>query len=362
MTKIQPEHSPTGRTKRQRNHTVPRMLLNRFAARSVSDEHYVWQFRLGTIPFETNTRNASAITEFYGNPSNGLETALSAMETRQSNILTEILAGADPNAVQDDLRSLLWSLTIRTANLRSNLRDLLAKGIDQMAAQADSDTIKRWLPDRIDEEFDASLDGLIEKLPPVQARALKVSLMWRPALRSKLRLWVRMHLDHTDIAEGIQALLGHLCEHLDFETISSDSHVHSLERLPAINHVPDAFRPDHWSVVRSDSHTVVIGDGACFASNATQETGHLMRFAKDWTAIYLPISHDAVLVASRSAHTALRSIGDINRASAALSYDQFFAARNTERERSLQTLIRTGTATLTLEEMQQIVREVWSCE
>lgn len=350
------------RKAKRRNHTIPRMLLKRFASRSTGDEHYVWQFRRGTEPFETNIKNSSTITDFYGEPSNGVEDSLSVIESRQSDVLNKILSGDDPHDVEDELRSLVWSLTIRTANIRSNFGDMFSHGLAEMIAQANDDTIKQWLPRRMDKEFDTAIEDLFEKLPPVQARALRISLERRPALRAKLRQYVGICLDHTDVAGTIQAVLTGVRSQMDLEKITSDAHVQSLERLPTIGHVPDTFRPANWQLIRAAPQSVIIGDGACFAVQDSEEAAHLLRYAKDWSEIYLPIAHDAVLVASRSTKPELYSLDEINRASASLSYDQFFAARSTDHERFLHGLIRTGTATLTIDEMRQIVREAWSGE
>lgn len=357
---MNPDQPSDRRPKKQRNHTVPRMLLNRFASRSAGKEHHIWQFRRGSEPFETNTRDSSAITEFYGDPTNGLETALSAIETRHSDVLNKILMGNDPCQVEDDLRSLVWSLAIRTANLRSNIGHLFSSGLREMVAQADRDTVNQWLPSQLDKEFDAAIDDLVEKLPPVQSRALRISLERRPALRTKLRQYADLYLDHIDASGSIQSLLAALQSQLDIENATTDAHIRSLERLPAIGHVPDTFRPAEWRIIRAEPQSVIIGDGACFAAPDSGEPAHLLRYAKDWTEIYLPISHDAVLLACRSTRPRVLEIDEINQASAALSYDQFFAARNTECEMSLQSLIRTGVATMTHEEIKQIVREAWS--
>lgn len=345
---------------KQHNHTVPRMLLNRFAFRIAGKEHYVWQFRREAKPFQSNTRKSSAIIEFYGDPSNGLEASFSVMEGQHSDLLNAILASNDPRGVEDELRSLVWSLTIRTANLRSNIGQLLSSGLGEMVAQADRDTVNQWLPGQLDKEFDAVIDDLAERLPSVQSRAFRISLERRPALRIKLRQYADLYLDHIDAPGAIQSLLAALQSQLDCEKAMTDAHVRSLERLPTIGHVPDTFRPADWRIIRTEPQSVIIGDGACFATQVSGEPAHLLRYAKEWTEIYLPISHDAVLLACRSAQPKLLDIDEINRASASLSYDQFFAARNTECEMSLQSLIRTGVATMTHEEIKQIVREAWS--
>ena len=345
---------------KKHNHTIPRMLLKRFASRSTVKSYYIWQFRQRATPFESNILRSSTIAYFYGEPANGVEDSFSVVESQQSIMLDKLLDGIDPRELDDELRRFVWMLAIRTANFRSNVKQIFSGGIDEMITQADDETITRWLPKLLDAEFDTVLDELVMKLPPVQARALKISLERRPSLRDKLRQWADIYLGTADTAGNIQAILSAIREQMDTAKFTGDAHVKSIEQLPQIDHAPDSFRPAHWHVIRTASQSVLLGDGTCFAVGTSGEQGHLLRFAKDWHEIYLPIAHNTVLVASRSAQRPLYSIEDINQASASLSFDQFFAARNTDYERSLQAFIRTGTATMTTDEIQQSVRAIWS--
>lgn len=344
----------------RRQHTIPRMLLKRFASRIEGREAYTWQFRRRARPFETNVRNASVESMFYGDSDNGIEQGLSSIESRHAFILDEVSRGRAPGGFADDLRQLLWTLGVRTSNFRRNVGDLFRHGIDEMAEQVDAPTAKMMISDHLKSEFDTMLDDTIGKLPAVQARAFRISLERRPALRDKFRRVVSMLAEAEDYALAFKAVLHMARRSFDMNDVSRTAHIRSLLRLSECGYVPESFRPEHWQILRAASGHVILGDSASFAIDGDASPGHVLRFGQDWLEIYLPISHDAVLVASRTNSPPQLTIEQINTASASLSYDQFFAAENSLKQQTLLPLIRTKSATLSREEMQEIVRNMLS--
>lgn len=333
------------------------MLLKRFASRAKGGEVYTWQFRRNARPFEANVRNASVEAQFYGDADNGIEQGLGRIESRHAVVLDEVLKGRDPRDFADELRQLLWTLAVRTSNFRHNVGDLFRNGIDELADQVDVPTATRMISEHLKNEFDTMLDETIAKLPAVQARAFRISLERRPALRDKFRRLIAMQVEGDNYAFAVQALLHLAQKTIDTDALSETSHVRALQRLGERGYVPESFRPEHWQTLRVPARSVILGDGACFAVGDSGP-GHMLRFGQDWSEVYLPISHDTVLIASRVDAPPRLKIEQINTASASLSYDQFFAAENGVEEQSLAQIIRTRASTLSLPEIQRIVREM----
>lgn len=344
------------------NHTIPRMLLNRFAHRIEGDEHYVWQLRRNGKPFENNTRKAAAIAYFHGDPANGVESAFSIIEGSQSQAIDRLLAGGDPHDVEYECRQLVWTLAVRTANLRANFARLFSDCLDELIDQATDETIRTSLPQRLDEEWAAIEAAVLDKLPAIQARALRLSFQRRPMLRTKFREFADQFLEGIDIGQPIQALLAEVQLRADGNQIARDAHVRAFEEAPGVGHIPNTFRPAHWWVVPLPERSLILGDGACFAVGSDGEPGHLLRFAKDWHEIYLPVAHDRVLVATQSSTSPCLGVDEINHASASLSHEQFFAVRSTEIEQKLQRRIGTGVATMTREELRDMAYRAWHGE
>lgn len=345
-------------------HTIPRMLLKRFASRIVQKrvdrtEYFVCCFRRDAVPFESNIRNCSAETYFYGKPANGVEGAFGTIESRHSTTLDSILGGTDPNACTFDLRELVWTLAVRTDNFRRNVRDLLVDGVGEMAQQAEGESVENFASSYINDEFDSLLDQAIESLPAVPARALRVSMKWRPELRDKFRHIANLFFEASDIARPFQTMLKEIVAQIDFDKLTDEAHIQSLETLILGECVPTTFRPEHWVLIRFPSKSVILGDGACFAIR-NGRPGHLMKFGKDWDEIYLPISHDTVLVACRSEQLPRYGLEQINRSSVILSYNQFFTPEKASRYEILMPLIRTGEATLSPEELSDAVHGIWT--
>lgn len=348
------------RPESKQNHTIPRMLLNRFAHRIEGAEHYVWQMRRESKPFENNTRRAAVNAYFYGDPANGVETAFSVIEQEQSQAIDRLLAGVEPSEVEQECRQLVWTLAVRTANLRANCGELFAACMNELINQATDEAIRTSLPSRLDEEWEAIEAKVLNAMPAIQARALRLSLERRPGLRVKLRQYADLCLESVDVAGSIQTFLAMAQSEVDPSQIAGRAHVRAFEEGPSVGHVPDAFRPMYWRVITLPQRSVILGDGACFAVNADREPGHLLRFAKDWHEIYLPIAHDRVLVACRSSTPPRYGVDEINQASASLSHEQFFASCNTETEQALQRLIGTGVATMTRQEVREMAHRAWA--
>lgn len=120
----------------------------------------------------------------------------------------------------------------------------------------------------------------------------------------------------------------------------------------------DRLAPESWTVVSFPSHSVVLGDVVSFTVGPDGQNGTVGRFKEDLEAIYLPISHERVLVGHRKT-TPLLDLDSINRASASLSSNVIFAARSTETERALTGLIGSTAPMLSDDERDEVVDNVW---
>jgi hypothetical protein len=164
---------------RQRHHYNPRFLLNRFASRADRDKHWIWQIGRDGSVRELSTRNVEVSRRFYGDASAGVEDAFSKAEGHFSELLASIDGGRPPEAFDQELRQLLWTLAARTRAIR-----------EQFAAAADGllSAFTMW-----SKTADARGEVLrriyeqIEKAPvPLQQRRLALNYVRVPAVREQL--------------------------------------------------------------------------------------------------------------------------------------------------------------------------------
>ncbi len=84
-----------------------------------------------------------------------------------------------------------------------------------------------------------------------------------------------------------------------------------------------------------------------------------MRFGREWEIAYLPIAHDALLIARHGQDSEPLDPKRLNEASASLSFSTLFASQCDDREERLQRMIGTADAGLSDDEISRVVSETW---
>ncbi len=337
---------------KKRNHYIPQFLLRRFASRQEQGRSWLWQFRPGQAPTEVVTKDAAVSKFFYGDPETGIEESLAVLEGKQASLLRELDSGANPSDFDQHLLRFVWFLAFRTRSLRHHFAHTAKRGLAELAS-IDQAKMASLFAAKARSEPDSYILPILDRLPPSLAH-LRTPLL--ALLRSKV------HQDEflQEIAKAV-VQVPHILAMIanQAEEAAAKGQVRALKQiLDESWNVPTTFRIAQWSVRRFASSSVILGDGGTFAINPAGEVGTVGRFSSTFTALYAPISHECVLIGHRDECPPL-SLNEINAASARLSFDTFFASRNTAAEQAMVNLVGTGEPVLSEDDIQRVVAESW---
>lgn len=341
---------------KKRHHHIPRLLLRRFAFRANKKSAYLWQFRRGGSPIEVETRNAGVESFFYGDPATGIEDDLAKLETTWATLLAEVDAAEDLRHRHEELRRFVWILAFRTRALRGHFGNTAVNVVNSLA-EADPATIADALRRGFESDLDAHWEATLASLPTEVGAAIRAAVAKDPPLKQRILDQARNAIPSsgalaTRVLRSAAPALQQGAERGQLKALSKILGDHSW--APS-----GEFAPASWIVLRFDPHSVILGDGVVFALGPQEQTGTIARFAGDWREVYVPISHGRVLVGRREGVAASLDLTAINAASAGLSHESFFAARDSATERALASRIGTVEPMLTEEDRRNHVDETW---
>lgn len=339
-----------------RDHYIPRFLLRRFAFRATKKGSFLWQFRPGKGPIQVETKNAGVESLFYGDSTTGVESGLSKIETQWAALLNWLDDGGDPNARSQELWRFAWTLGIRTRALREETAATTGSLLRKMAG-ADSAMVVAGALRTLDQGEGAFWEEAMKSQPPAVAEAIQMALRADPSIKERLLRQIRELV----IAHAPSALRTAL-NLIAARNLSADVANGQIQGLTKLLAQPsaevDKFAPPHWSVLRFGANEVVLGDVVTFTIGPQEAVGATARFKADLEAIYVPISHERVLVGSKVDAPAL-ALDAINRASAGLSREALFTARNTQAEAALAATIGSIDAIMSESEKQDLANDAW---
>lgn len=344
---------------KKRNHYIPRYLLKHFASRREGKKAWVWVYRKADAPREVSVGDVGVASHFYGRPETGVEDGLVEIENQHSAIVTQLLAGEDPNAMGRPLCEAIWLMAVRTQNLRGTWDDMVTKGLDAMVESAGTESAARALKRQLDSSFDEELDTLLNQLGPM-GDGIREQLVANPQLRDVILSTVAAELESLNLSEAFGSILNEAFEHKPKAKSMQDGHVRAMKKLLESNPVPDRLRSTRWQVFQYPGGGLVLGDGLVIAQDASGEVGHPIRFSNEWVRLMIPIASDTLLIATHEgANGAQPAAHEVNAHSVALSHSSFFADRSDERLAVLLQSLGTGVAGLPDDEIRQIVDDSW---
>ncbi|MBX3357310.1 MAG: DUF4238 domain-containing protein [Phycisphaeraceae bacterium] len=343
---------------KERNHYVPRFLLNRFASRADGKKRFVWQFSKDRSPKELSTKDVGVSSFFYGKPENGVEERLQGVEETQARALVAVDQGQSPAEHAATLRQLIWMLTVRTNATRQQFAATGSTMMDQLERTAGSDEAKAAMLAQAHRECDDLLRKDLAKLPtPYATRALE--LLENPARVDAFRDLLTRHVGTLDLQGFLRWARQQAGQLFDFTNVAAKGQIRGLSALLDLADAPASFAPSHWEVIRRPKGTFLLGDGCVFAISMEGRISSPFVFKDTWQAVYCPISSSAVLVASPRPIDGVLSDERINVASVELSDAVFFASQCTDRESEYAARIGTGEPLISEVELAEMARNGW---
>lgn len=346
------------RMAKRRQHYVPRFLLNRFASRVEGDRRFVWQFARERPPLEVSTRDVGVASNFYGSSATGLEDSLATAESDHAKVLRRIDQGDSPEIYAEQLRDLMWTLSVRTRAMRHRLAEFGNIALKALASTLDSESAERAIKQEASRQFDDRLEAWLLGLPSrYRERATELLADRRRRLALKQRLLGE--LEAANLANGMATALSIAAGMADFSDAAAKGQIRGVTGILEKRASPARFAPAHWAVIRKPAGTYILGDACVFARDADGKLGNLITIGAAWKRAYLPISDSAMLVASMSASEADLTDDQINSASVEHSWDSFFASQHTQVEVERSSRIRAGEPLLSINEIMDMARDAW---
>jgi len=343
--------------RKKRHHFLPQFLLRRFASRRRGKTYWVYQTRReGTA--EASTVDVAAEKYFYGPDQAAVEDRLSQLEAVHAGTLTAIDAGAALSSHAHALRELVWSATVRTRALREQWTTTGHRLMAAMASEASTPHAKKAWSREADRKFDSVAEGIIDKLPIAIQSHVRNALS-DPATRSALRQHLLKSVEQLDMKKEMESVVSLPDLQQKLLHATGDGQIRALRQLLASSVAPESFMPLHWTVIHGPPNSVILGDCCTVALGTDGSTGSFLGIGKGWEEVYLPIGHQAILVAQRAPTAARLNVDQINELSASRSSDAFYASRSTSTEESLAARIGSFPTLFSTDTLQTLLSDVW---
>lgn len=334
----------------KRQHYVMRLLLDGFAYRVKGDEQYVWCFREKRPPFSPNTKNVGLESDFYGE--SGVDTLdefiTNELETKHSSCVTRIRQDRQVSSAAD--KDILIDFVHTSALRTRNLRDILATGTEALFSQ-----------------FYSVLDSAESVQRQMSKEREQGTIIWKKAISSHVQKTYgtvprqqRRYLERQAAKEARRRLLGkadaHMRQQVELfrkqitevggqleDTIKTSHNKVLREGLQSNADDPSPrynyYRQLQWQVQSVASGALILGDVAVLQFQ--QQSG---KFSAAYDGIkgdgiFLPLSHNLLVIGTSENAGLLPSLDQINRASARLSSQFFVSFQNSERERNYHHLL-----------------------
>lgn len=338
---------------KKRHHYIPQFLLRRFASRTGRSCKWVWQFRDGDSPKEIVTKDAAVSRFFHGTDGIGLEDGLARLESDHARVLRALDSGADPETFSESLRTLAWFLAVRTRAFRKQLTQVVSCGMQNLAASGSQAT--QAFERELQSNFPKHLQVYLETLPQDQRSWLAV-LLQDESVYAAFHAHVYASLAH--VPEWVHRM----CEDIASDALNTveSGHLRALNQLAARALPPDEFRVPRWSLLHCQHHGVVLGDSVVVAEGPEGAWGVLKQSSTDFRSIYIPVSPELVVVGHHGSGSKFLLPDELNVESVRLSWDTFFAARNSEYEIALAARIGEAGPVLPEEDIRLMVEESWN--
>jgi Protein of unknown function (DUF4238) len=329
--------------KPRNHHALPRLLLKGFACR-VTDEHYVYQFWRGRVPYEANIRNVASERDLYDEE---IEARLASKENVFGPVVQRLRLDA---ATTDDfpvIVDLVTHLVARTRSIRVGFIDAAGKMMDSLERAFTCPEGTKQLERRLETELRAKVSADV-LLAPLFARLTQ----------EQREMLFRYGLDRVDVASITARLVRELRQHVDLPGIVRATQMRVLATDEALSRRRAHLSTLVWSVVAAESNSFVLPDiGPIAKAEASSPFDLPIKVSDRPAAVALAISDSRLLVGEREPGAFGFNPEEINTKAAELSQEFFIGSCNTTRERKYQARIGVRASFIDERQMEDWARE-----
>jgi hypothetical protein len=109
----------------KRQHILPQFLVKGFSSRSAHSNHFVWVYRKGQAPFESNIINVGVEKNFYSEDDSTIDEKITDAERGYAELLNELRRIKKSELINKEmLPYFIAHLEIRTRNVRESLIEI----------------------------------------------------------------------------------------------------------------------------------------------------------------------------------------------------------------------------------------------
>jgi hypothetical protein len=341
-----------------RHHYVPRVLQKGFASKVEGEKVWTIQATRGSPPIEVSTKD-SAVGKFFYGKDKSVEKALSELEGRLASILRNLFADEDPDKYATQLSHLLWVQAFRTKAMRENMVGAFRRVLESAFSEANRFEFFSNL--RL--QALANIDALIGEEAgtlPLRNRIILEEAIKVPSLRDMLADGICSHLANAGVVDFISRMLTQGAWSQKFEETAQNGQISGLTKLLETENAPEHVTPARWYVSKYENHAIILGDIVTVFYDVNLNGFGPGRVGSEWNWVALPISHNMVLMGSKTGDELRIRAEVLNYHSAALSDYAFFCSRTCGSFEKLQNVIGTLDALVTDEEISTIVKTTWA--
>ena len=341
----------------KRQHFIPKFLQEGFADSTKRGRKFTWVFQRDAQPFNTNIANVGVEGKFYtSDQDTTVDDVITKAESDFSTLLNEIRSENDSALSDSNLPRLIAHLEIRTRNLRENLLQasefLMSQIIDFMSNE---EMFSSWLKSTIYDRPSIIRESVEKHIKEHNLPEFFIEPLLMMATRAGPDL-----IDQNKAAYVTQAGLFRKILRHDLEKLIKGSHIKALKTSIAPDVKIERYKHLIYKVVStSKDNPVILGDSiVIFRTENAKLYKTFLEKSDKLLAVYLPISSNQVLVGSKYSYNIFPT--DIQEAAARCSLEYFIADANTDRNRTLQTIIGSNAQLLSQEKMKSMIETAFS--
>jgi len=342
-----------------RHHYLPQFLQRGFSSKFKKNECYSWYFRKSFEPVEANIKNIGCIKHFYGETKySSLDNRITEIENDFSKMLQRVLSLPNRSEINEALLSHLFAhMSTRTLNCRESFNDgakdflmrfkekfstvdslihMFHQHIKDNRIEFDKELIRSWKSQGYQGNFNLMLREFHEKTKDDEF-ILNIGMQVFPQLSQNID---------------------------DFISKSSDSmneiHNNVLSKIFIPPSRVEYFEQFIYYLLHTPSNSIVLGDAGPFSITDNEKRFcNLFDLKSPIKAILFPISHDRVILGTKTNSFYDIDIRDINYGSSSCSREFFISSQRTQSETDLTEILGANSHLLSPAEINSVVNEIF---
>ena len=311
----------------RRHHYLPRFLLKGFASRLERDEAYTWVFRKNRNPFEPNIDNIAVQRDFYGEPGQAIaDEQITSDENKFFSPLLDDLRST--NLVSSKDYPLVTDLVLNLANRTNHLRESFQGMIDLIMRSV---SIQYQDPEIIRNLFNKEAP----KYTPEIMKFLNVRHIDDQTKRKIYNLLMEKLLTQFESqVPQLQDTMNQFYQYMQgrLPSIIQDGQNRGLAKLASPYERSKKLADLKWYVHTAEDNSFILGDIGPIAYDEDEDVCRTLIQEMNPKIIYLPISHNRILIGSVQENPEYPSPEAPNVHIAGISREFFISSQNTQRE------------------------------